>query len=416
MGVKNVVSIVRVGESGVEAAVRRAIELAGGLKPLITPDSKVLVKPNLCWPEPSGMGYITDCRVTEAVTKIVLELGPKSVVIGESSSAGYEFDTSRSTEEAFRVSGTADAAQRLGVECRNLNRDEVKEVTVKEPYVMDKVRIAGTALESDVIISVPVLKTHVRTLVTLSLKNMKGVMPGAEKRKTHRLGLDKAIADLNSLVKPDYVVIDALAGMQGLWEYPQDRIELGLILAGADPIAVDTVGTCLMGFEPARVMHLQYLAAREGKKADLSQVQLVGEPLEANRRTFQSGFGVFKSRYPGVHVIEGESACTGCSGELIGALQALKEYGDSAALSDLTIIFGNPKPNGITPAAKTVILGKCSQEYAHIGLYAGGCPPLSDEIIRTICSAFGTDANSVIALRNRARERRWKETKRFLVK
>nr|MBC8476911.1 DUF362 domain-containing protein [Dehalococcoidia bacterium] len=264
---KDRVSIVSAGEIGVEAAVRQAVDLAGGLPELITPRSKVLIKPNLCRPEPSGRGITTDCRVTEAVTRLVLELKPQSVIIGEGAGAGYDFSGSTSTEEAFRVSGTADVAARLGVELRNLNRDEWEEVSVKNPYIMDRVKIARTVLESDVTISIPVIKTHQRTLVTLSLKNTKGVLPGAEKRKTHALGLDKAIADLNSVAKPSYVVVDGLVGMQGLWAYPQDKVEPGLILAGREPYAVDTVGTYLMGFSPSQVMHLQYFAARQRQKA-----------------------------------------------------------------------------------------------------------------------------------------------------
>ena len=411
---KSVVSIVRVDESGVEAAVRRAIHLAGGLVGIITKDSRVLVKPNLCWPELSGMGYTTDSRVTEAVTKIVLELGPKSVVIGEGSSAGWDFDSSHSTEEAFRESGTANVARKLGVELRNLNRDAFEEVTVENAYVMDKIKIARTALESNVIISVPLLKTHLRTLVTLSLKNMKGVLPGVEKRKTHRLGLDKAIADLNSVVKPSYVVVDALAGMQGLWEYPHDRFELGLIMAGADPIAVDTVGTSLMGFDPAQVMHLQYFAVRQGTKVDLSKVLVVGESLEANRRHFRSGFDVMKSRYPGVHIIEGESVCSGCIGELLGALSAIKKFGSDYALTDLTIILGDLTPSKIVAEAKTVVLGRCAKNVGRFGTYVKGCPPMSNDMIRAICGTSGIDGDFVIASRNQDRQRRWRETRPLL--
>ncbi|MBL7126618.1 MAG: DUF362 domain-containing protein [Dehalococcoidales bacterium] len=413
---KNRVSIVSAGENGIEAAVRQAIDLAGGLPELITPRSRVMIKPNLFRPEPSGRGLLTDCRVTEAVTRVVLELKPQSVVIGEGAGAGYTFSGSVSTEDAFQVSGTAEVAARLGVELRNLNSEEWEEVPVKRPYIMDKVKIARTALESDVIISLPVLKTHVRTLVTLSLKNMKGVLPGAEKRKTHALGLDKAIADLNSLVKPSYVVVDALAGMQGLWEYPQDKVELGLILAGREPCAVDTVGTCLMGFNPAQIMHLQYFAARQRQKADLEHVMVVGEPLESHRRSFKSSYDVFRERYPGVNIIAGESACTGCYGELMGALTAMKEFGDSDTLTELTVILGNASRDEVSVTEKTVILGKCARKLAHLGTFAKGCPPMDDDIVRTICQTAGSDADGVIASLNRERNQRWEETKHLLAR
>ncbi len=412
---KNKVSIVKVDEFGIESAIRKAIDLAGGLKKIVAPSSRVLIKPNLWRPETYGMGRITDCRVTEAVTKMVQELGPRSVVIGEGAAAGYDFSGSESTEEAFRVSGTADVAHKLGVELRNLNTDEFEEVTVKNPYVMDKVRIAKTALESDVIIDIPVFKTHSRCLITLSLKNMKGVLPGAEKRKTHRLGLDKAIADLNSVVKVDFVIIDALTGMQGLWEYPEDWVELGLILAGADRVAVDTVGTWLMGFDPAQVMHLQYFAERQGVKADLSQVDVVGESLEENRQSFSSSLETFKRRFPEVSVFEGMSACTGCYSELLGALTAIKGHSDGNAVNELTIVMGNPEPGDVKFTGRTLLLGKCPEKLANLGgTHIKGCPPMCDDIVRAICGMSGVDADIVIELRDQARQQGWEETRRLL--
>ncbi|MBA7625603.1 hypothetical protein ES703_33034 [subsurface metagenome] len=412
MAVNEIVSIVRVDESGIENAVRQAIDLSGGLAGIVKPDSRVLIKPNLFRPEPSGRGLTTDCRVTEAVAKVILEQGPESVVIGEGSGAGYDFGGSHSTEEAFRVSGTADVARRLGIELCNLNRDAFVEVKIDNPYVMDRVRVARTALESDVIISVPVLKTHNRTLVTLSLKNMKGVMPGAEKRKSHRLGLDKAIADLNSVVRPSFVVVDGLAGMQGLWDYPQDRFELGLVMAGRDPVVVDTAGTYLMGFDPAQVMHLQYFARRQRTPADLSRIEVVGEAIEEHRQSLKSGFQVVKSRYPGVTIIEGESACTGCTGELIGVLAAIKRAGYEQALEALTIIMGNPSTPSTT--TRTVVLGKCTRRLANLGCHVKGCPPHDDDMIKAICKVCGIDAEFIIASRNQAREKMWAETKALL--
>jgi hypothetical protein len=276
------------------------------------------------------------------------------------------------------------------------------------------VKIARTALDSDVIISIPVLKTHLRTLVTLSLKNSKGVLPGAEKRKTHALGLDKAIADLNSVVKPGYVVVDALAGMQGLWAYPQDRIEPGLILAGREPCAVDTVGTHLMGFNASQVMHLQYFAARQKQKADLQHIEVVGESLDERVMNFKSGWDIFRARYPGVNIIEGESACSGCMGELMGALTTVREFTGGEALSELTVILGNVRRDEVPETEKTVVLGKCARRLAHLGLFARGCPPMCEDIIRTICEATGSDADMVIASLNQERNRRWEDTKHLL--
>jgi uncharacterized protein (DUF362 family) len=239
------VGVASVRGTDAEGAVREAVSLAGGIGGLITGKSRVLVKPNIWSPRRSGTGSITDSRVTEAVTRLVLEHGPHSVVIGEGCGAAYD-GLGWSTEEAFTMSGTRDVAERLGVELRNLNTDTYEDVRIENALVMDRVRISRTAMESDVIIGVPVLKSHRRTDMSLSLKNMKGVMHGAEKRKSHRLGLDQAIVDLNSVVCPHFVVLDATVGMQGLWSYPEDCIPVGFILAGRHALSVDLAGASLM--------------------------------------------------------------------------------------------------------------------------------------------------------------------------
>jgi uncharacterized protein (DUF362 family) len=125
--------------------------------------------------------------------RIVEELGAGRIVIGEGAAVGYDFPGIRDTSEAFRVSGTERVAQECGVELIDMNKDKPVEVELPDAYVMRRFRVAKTALEADVIISVPVLKTHNRTAITCGLKNMKGVLPGLEKRMSHRCGLDRAI-------------------------------------------------------------------------------------------------------------------------------------------------------------------------------------------------------------------------------
>ena len=111
------VSIVRRRNEDSEAAVNTAVKLAGGLSSMITPRSRVLVKPNLVTPTQSGTGVITDCQVTEAVLRLVLACRPARVVIGEGSGYGYDVIGARAdTLDAFRRSGTQEVAERLGVD------------------------------------------------------------------------------------------------------------------------------------------------------------------------------------------------------------------------------------------------------------------------------------------------------------
>ena len=400
----NRVALTKVDNGNVESAVREAVRLAGGLDELIKPESRVLIKPNQCKPSPRHSGCMTDGDVVEAVTKLVLERNPRSAIIGDGAIAGYDFG-GFSTQEAFDSSGVTDVAKRLGVELRNLNTDAAEEVAIPNALIMDRVRIAKTALESDVIISIPVLKSHIRSHVTLSLKNMKGVMPGAEKRKTHRLGLDMAIVDLCSVVRPSYVVIDATVGMQGTWQYPEDTRELGLIVAGSDALFADIVGTELMGIDISQVMHLQYMGRKEGKRVALDAVDLVGERVEDHRQSFMTGFDVFRTRYPEVCIVQGESACSGCTNELVSAITYMKQAGYGEQMKGLTVAIGNAA--GVDAKGKLVALGKCAADVQGADAYVKGCPPKEDAMVRAIAEVCGADPEAVMATMAQARKKLW---------
>jgi len=408
---ERVVSLMRVADRSIESAVREAVALAGGLEGLIDSSTSVLVKPNLWNARRSGSGSITNTAVTEAVARMALEHGARSVVIGDGAGAGYD-GFSHSTEEAFDHAGLRSVASRLGVPLRNLNADKFEEIEIPEARVMDRVRIARTALDSDVIISVPVLKSHIRTHVTLSLKNTKGVIAGAEKRKTHRLGLDSAIVDLNSVVGPQFVVLDATTGMQGLWTDPDDSIDMGLIVAGAHALSVDIVGASLMRIQPSSVLHLRYQAERENLSANLEGIHLVGESVESHSRLFKTGFQVFSERFPQVTILSGESACTGCTSELVTALTYLDKAGYSPEMDGLQVVIGEVDAVEATP--KLAVLGRCGRMHSGLGVYAPGCPPEEDSVVRALCEACGADPAHVLEVRDSVRQQMWKETEQNL--
>jgi len=400
----NRVAITRTVPGGVESAVREAVRLAGGFSELIGPNSRVLIKPNQCKPSPRHSGCMADGEVVEAVAKLVLEHKPKSVIIGDGAIAGYDFG-GFSTQESFDSSGVTDVAKRLGIELRNLNTDVAVDVKIPNALIMESVRIAKTALDSDVIISIPVLKTHIRTHATLALKNMKGVMPGAEKRKTHRQGQDMAIVDLCTVVPPAYAIIDATVGMEGLWQAPQDSRKMDLIVAGADALCVDIVGAALMGIDPSQIMHLHHMGEKQGKRVALDAVEIVGERIEDHRKSFKTGFDVFRSRYPEVNIIQGESACSGCTNELVSAITYMKSAGYAEQMKGLTVVIGNAPDAG--GAGKTVALGKCSAGVKGAKAHLPGCPPKEDAMIRILCEVCGVDANKVKETMAGERKKLW---------
>ena len=167
-----------------------------------------------------------------------------------------------------------------------MNRDERVAVRAEDAFAMEAFAVARTAWEADVIVDVPVIKTHVRTGITCGLKNMKGVLPGDEKKRTHQLGLDRGIVDLNRVVKPHFTVVDAIVGMEGTWQVPEDSVRLGCIVAGSDVVSVDAVCATMAGFDVEQILHLQ-LAAQEGLGiAYLARIEVRGEAIANVARRF----------------------------------------------------------------------------------------------------------------------------------
>lgn len=404
---KQRVGITRIVNCDFNTAVREAVEAAGGLPQLIKRDSRVVVKPNLARMALSGSGVITDARVTEAVTRLALDLNPASVVIAEGTAVGYD-DGSLSTEQVLDMSGTRAVAQKLGVPCINLNCDEPVALEVPEPRAMDRVLVARTIVDSDVVISVPVLKTHNRTNATIALKNMWGCLVGTEKRAGHMLGINNALVDYLSVLRPAYSVVDASVAMEGLWRSPEDARMMGLVLAARDALAVDLVGCALMGIHPYSVFYLRELMTREGEVHGFADLEVVGEPIEAHAQRFRPAFDVFMERHPDVKLVAGPSFCGGCVAELVSALRYIKDAGYGERMKGLSIVVGAPEDVEIN--GPVVVIGECSGEYEECGPIALGCPPAEDDVLEAICQAIGADVSLVMALRDENRRRMWDST------
>ena len=235
----------------------------------------VLIKPNYINARHPSTGITTDSRVIEGVVGFLRRHDVEGIVIGEGSGHSDTFT-------AFRNAGVDALAERWGVKLVDLNKDEFIEVKPPTPLALKRVKIAKTALES-VIISVPKLKLHRMTGVTLSIKNMLGTM--TPKGSMHR-NLSKNIADLASIAKPNIAVIDGIIAGEG-HETSGNPIEMNLVIAGRDPIAVDTVGAAVMGVSPETVKHLRYAEQKGLGTCNLNQIEVVGETIERVRRKFR---------------------------------------------------------------------------------------------------------------------------------
>lgn len=255
----------------------RALEMVDAAK-VVSADKPVLVKPNYINTRHPSTGITTDARVIEGVVAFLEKDDLKEIIIGEGTGDGDTLD-------AFNVAGVDDVARRWNVRMVDLNKGEFVEVRPPNARTLRKVKISKIALEST-IVSVPKLKPHRLAGVTLSLKNMMGAMTPKGSMHGH---LSQNIVDLASVIKPSIAVIDGIIAGEG-HETSGNPVEMNLVIAGTDPVAVDAVGAAVMGIPPESVKHLR-LAQESGLgTCDLERIQVVGEPVEKVQKKFKTSF------------------------------------------------------------------------------------------------------------------------------
>lgn len=272
------VAIIR-GTNPTETTVAALEMLESDVDRALAAKRPILIKPNYINSKHPSTGITTDSRVIEGIVKFLRQHEKREVVIGEGSGFADTF-------QAFKIAGVDQVAERWNVKLVDFNKDTFVEVCPPNPFALKKIRLAKTALEST-LISVPKLKPHRIATVTLSLKNMMGAL--ASKGSMHTGRLSENIADLASVLRPSLAVIDGIIAGEG-HETSGNPVEMNLVIAGTDPVAVDAVGSAVMGIEPTEVKHL-VLAEKKGLGAcRLEEIGVVGEPIENVRRVFRRSF------------------------------------------------------------------------------------------------------------------------------
>jgi len=366
-------------EPDINRMVRKAVALAGGLKDIISPGDSVIIKPNLVYPAPSSTGATTDYRVCKAIATMVKEVGANPV-IAESSAIGVD------TEKVFQV-GSYDELRKAGFAMIDLKKSKVVTVPVPRGRVVKELSLPEEVVNAKVIISVPVMKTHDQCLATLSIKNMKGVLPDTLKKKFHTTyGVFQAVADLNTVVKPAFTVVDGIVGMEGLGPVFGTPVEMDLIIAGKDPVAVDTIAGLVMGIEPHLVETTKYAAELGLGVMDPDLIQVVGEPLARVKRRFKLACEAVPETIPypeGFELIFNEKACTGCRNGVLSVLRDLSVEGKLDLVRNLRVIAGQIEQSPVKEKP-ILLVGVCTSRFKDCGVFVKGCPPNNVDIISAI--------------------------------
>jgi uncharacterized protein (DUF362 family) len=253
------------------AAVRELME-GCAWRDLIAPQAAVVIKPNLCTERIEQIHMAnTSATVLRAVCQVLLEQ-TANITIVESNGARYP------AEAAFENNGVYRLAEELGLKVVNLSKDELLEIPDAR---MKGFGMARTWLEADAFITLPVLKTHATTVFTGALKNQWGCIPRYDRILLHKY-LHELIGDVNKLRPPTLALMDGLVGMQGRGPINGYPINLNVLLASRDPVALDATGMRLIGLEPPTSGHLVH-AARIGLGTLLEDEIQVDGPFEQLR-------------------------------------------------------------------------------------------------------------------------------------
>jgi uncharacterized protein (DUF362 family) len=227
----------------------------------------IIIKPNLTTDSPPPV--TTNVKAAQAVYQYCKQHTKAEIVIGEGSGNGK-------TAEIYQSQGYTTLAKKYGIRLLDFNSEKAVRLRKKNAFVLKEFHLPEIARDA-YIISLPVLKDHSFTQTTVAMKNMFGLAPEPyykgswNKSKLHSPSTHKSVVDVCLYKKPDLCVVDASVALAGM-HLSGTKKKIGLILAGFDPVAVDAVGSELLGHNPRRI---KYLILADGLLGNLKTIEIV---------------------------------------------------------------------------------------------------------------------------------------------
>ncbi len=314
------------------------------------------IKPNLLAETPAQFGATTHPEIVAGIIEYLQAHGISNIVIAEGSWVGAK------TADAFEYCGFNALAAEYGIKIIDGQLDTSHECTVDDLTL----NICDCVDNIDFLINVPVLKGHCQTLITCALKNMKGLIPNAEKRRFHKLGLHKPIAYLNKAIRQDFIVVDHICGDPDFEEGGNPLVR-NCVMVAKDPVLVDALTASIIGYDPMEVEYLKIASEIGIGSADLENAEITtveGESTEG----LPDRHKIFDVKY----AVEDVESCSGCYAMLMEALTRLKDEGLFEKI-DEKISIGQ----GRRPKPGKIGIGNCNWD-AEFNIH--GCPPQADFI------------------------------------
>ena len=395
-------------------SVRKAVELSEGLDHMPS-QARVFVKPNVVfWTRAVAFpkwGVITTSRIVEDIVILLKERGIDDITIGEGMVTVNPKDT-QTPAHAFETLGYGVLKQKYGIKYINVFERPFEKVDLGDGV---QVNFNTDILNSDFVVDLPVMKAHNQTMVSLGIKNLKGMIDIPSRKRCHTITPGKDlhfwVAKLADRMPPMFTLLDGIyTNERG--PGPDGRMHRSnLLAASADVLSADLVGAKLLGHAPQQVPHLVYAANNRHRPCDLSDIEIRGEQKIEGLSKFhqcdvqysqtkdgimpvpmarQGLKGIFYQKYD-------LSMCTYCSGMNGIMLSAIRYAWKGEPWDDVEILTG--KSMQPTPGMKkTILFGKCMYQ-AHKDnpdirerIAIKGCPPSPKSMLKALHQA-GIDAD-----------------------
>ncbi|MGA1874588.1 MAG: DUF362 domain-containing protein [bacterium] len=345
---------------------------------------RILLKPNAGRLVPARQGITTHPHVIAAAIDFFQQLEPAEIFLGESPILGVN------ALEALEKAEMAKIARSRGVVLVDLDERPPFELLIPDGKLLQKLRVCAFIQEVDFLVSIPVMKTHMHTGVSLSIKNLKGVLWRREKARLHQLeyphlkegegkALDVAIADMARVLRPDLALIDGTVGLEGLGPSEGSPKEVGLIVASQDCLAADSVATYLMGFEPASIPHLRMIHEDGTGEIDLNRMNITPGDYPRFRQSFSPPPKEISIQYPNVIVLD-ENSCSACLSTILLFLRRFLSQVPPSVFQEGKLILAIGKELRHPPPG-TIFIGNCTARHKETGIYIPGCPPIASDIL-----------------------------------
>lgn len=264
-------------ENTVYEAVKKSIDLIGGIKKYVKEGDRVFLKVNLLGRYKISSAVTTNPSVVKAVVTLVNDAGG-TAIIGDSPGGPFN---ERMLKSIYNVTGMSKAAEDTGA---GLNYN-TEEITVKIPdgKMIKSATFVKAVIDADVIIDMPKLKTHGLTTYTGAVKNLFGTIPGLVKAGYHLsmpnvYDFSDMLIDLNEYLKPSLTVMDAVVGMEGSGPSAGVPRKIGAVLASDDTYSLDSIAVKIIGLDVKDAPTIK--AALQRGLGDINDVDLKGDSLD----------------------------------------------------------------------------------------------------------------------------------------